>query len=133
MSKKQPNNDVKKKMVSKSQKAGLTFPISRLNHVLKRKSGMKRVGASAPVFLTAVAEYVVAEIINIAGAHTKAAKPVRKRITPEDVSLAIRGDEDLSKLCASVVVYSGDKINNIADALKPNKRSASDRKHTTTT
>jgi len=94
---------------------------------------MKRVGASAPVFLTAVAEYVAAEIIDIAGAHTKAAKPVRKRITPEDVSLAIRGDEDLSKLCASVVVYSGDKINNIADALKPNKRSASDRKHATTT
>eukprot|EP00966_Prymnesium_polylepis_P336596 7391651-Prymnesium_polylepis.2 len=48
--------------VSKSQKAGLTFPVARLNRAMKLSSGLKRVGGSAPVYATAVTEYIVAEM-----------------------------------------------------------------------
>ena len=52
----------KTKSVTKSQRAGLTFPVARLNRSMKQTSGLKRVGGSAPVFATAVIEYVVAEM-----------------------------------------------------------------------
>ncbi len=100
-------------------KAGLTFPISRINRTLKTQAGTKRIGATAPVYLTAVAEYLAAEVLEISGQHTKSSKPVRKRITPEDVTLAIRGDDQLARLCSSISVYSIDKIQGVADALKP--------------
>jgi histone H2A len=118
------DGEPKKKVTSKSSKAGLTFPISRINRALKTQAGTKRVGGTAPVFMTAVAEYVAAEILDIAGQHTKAAKPSRKRISPEDVTLAIRGDEELARLCSSIVVYSGDKIQGVAEALKPKAKKA---------
>lgn len=105
-------------------KAGLTFPISRINRTLKTQAGTKRVGGTSAVFLTAVAEYVAAEILDLAGQHTKNGKPVRKRISPEDVTLAIRGDEELARLCSSIVVYSGDKIQGVAEALKPKAKKA---------
>lgn len=114
----------KKKAVSKSAKAGLTFPISRINRSLKTRAGTKRVGGTAPVFLTAVAEYVAAEILDIAGQHTKAAKPARKRIMPEDVSLAIHADRELARLCCGFAVYSGDALREVSHSLKPKVKRA---------
>ena len=69
--------------------------------------------------MTAVIEYVVSELMGIAGQHTKGAKSGRKRITPEDVVMAIRGDVDLSKIFRNSTVYTGDKLNRVSDALKP--------------
>ena len=109
----------KKQSKSKSARAGLILPISRVNRVLKTRAGMPRIGGTAPVFLTALLEYLTAEVLSISGDHTKASKPSRKRISVEDVSLAIRGDEELAKLCSSFAVYSGDKITNISDMLAP--------------
>ncbi len=72
-----------------------------------------------------IAEYMAAEILEIAGQQAKTAKPSRKRISPEDVTLAIRGDVELARLCSGIVVYSGDKIQGVEYALKPKKRAAS--------
>eukprot|EP00966_Prymnesium_polylepis_P336871 7391786-Prymnesium_polylepis.3 len=52
----------KAKSVTKSQRAGLTFPVARLNKTMKQTSGLKRIGGSAPVYATAVTEYIVAEM-----------------------------------------------------------------------
>lgn len=48
--------------VTKSAKAGLIFPVARLNKAMKQGSGLKRIGGSAPVYATAVTEYIVAEM-----------------------------------------------------------------------
>eukprot|EP00966_Prymnesium_polylepis_P291744 6738240-Prymnesium_polylepis.1 len=84
---------------------------------MKASSGLKRIGGSAPVYMTAVLEYVAAEILELAGNHTQSAK--RKRVTPEDVILGIRSDRELSKLFGSIAVYTGDKLTGIGDALRP--------------
>ena len=107
----------KKKSVTKQAKAGLTFPVSRINKSMKASSGLKRIGGSAPVYMTAVLEYVTAEILEVAGQHTQSAK--RKRVTPDDIILSIRGDAELAKLCGGIAVYTGDKLSGIAAALKP--------------
>lgn len=112
-----PKGVEKKKSMSKQAKAGLTMPVSRINRTMKAISKTKRIGGSAPIYMSAVLEYIVAEILELAGNHTQNSK--RKRVTPEDVILSIRSDEELSKLCGSIAVYTGDKLTGVGDALKP--------------
>lgn len=52
------------KAVSRSQKAGLQFPVGRIARFLKAGKYAERVGAGAPVYLAAVMEYLAAEVSN---------------------------------------------------------------------
>jgi histone H2A len=51
------------KSISRSQKAGLQFPVGRIARFLKAGKYAERVGAGAPVYLAAVLEYLAAEVI----------------------------------------------------------------------
>ena len=57
----------KKKGVSKSERAGLSFPVSRVGRNLRFMQLAKRYGAGAPVYLAAVIEYMAAEVLELAG------------------------------------------------------------------
>ena len=48
--------------VSRSTKAGLQFPVSRIARYLKAGRYAERVGSGAPVYLAAVLEYLAAEV-----------------------------------------------------------------------
>lgn len=79
----------------KSEKAGLQFSVSFFRAMLKAKL-RTRVGATSPVYLAAVLEYISAEVLELAG---NAAKDNRnRRITPRHVLLAIRSDQELDTL-----------------------------------
>jgi hypothetical protein len=52
-----------------------------------------------------------------AGNHCVTAK--RKRVSAEDVVVAVRGDGDLSKLCACTSTYMGNRLPIHASMLKP--------------
>ena len=106
----------KVKSVSKSTKAGLTFPVARINRFMKLNSPMKRIGGSAPVYMTAIVEYVTAELMELAGNNTK--KAGRKTATPDDLTAALRGDPDLAKVFAGHGIFIGNKINNISETIK---------------
>lgn len=54
------------KSVSRSSKAGLQFPVGRIARFLKAGKYAERVGAGAPVYLSAVLEYLAAEVIYFA-------------------------------------------------------------------
>jgi len=88
----------------KSQRAGTVFPISFIMSLLKKKSRL-RVGQGAPVYLTAVCEYLCAEVLELAG---NAAKDARlSRVTPRHIMLAIRSDEELDKFFKGYVAFGG--------------------------
>ena len=55
------------KSVSRSQKAGLQFPVGRIARFLKAGKYAERVGAGAPVYLSAVLEYLAAEVTKYFG------------------------------------------------------------------
>jgi len=64
----------KKKSVSRSVKAGLQFPVSRIGRYLKKGRYAQRVGSGAPVYLAAVLEYLAAEV-GLLAAHLNREKP----------------------------------------------------------
>ena len=95
----------------KSKKAGLVLPIARVNKKLKKR--MERVGQGAPVYLTAVLEYVAGEVIELAMKSATDRKV--KRINTQDLANAVRSDKELNKLFEGYSVFSGDKFDDIME------------------
>merc|ERR1712115_726446 len=110
---------VKNKAKSRSNRAGLQFPVGRIHRLLRKGNYAERVGAGAPVYLAAVVEYLAAEVLELAG---NAARDNKKtRIIPRHLQLAIRNDEELNKLLAGVTIAQGGVLPNIQAVLLPKK------------
>ncbi|KAH7672149.1 histone H2A protein [Dioscorea alata] len=108
-----------KKAMSRSSKAGLQFPVGRIARFLKAGKYSQRVGAGAPVYLAAVLEYLAAEVLELAG---NAARDNKKtRIVPRHIQLAVRNDDELTKLLGSVTIANGGVMPNIHNSLLPKK------------
>merc|ERR1711920_1121701 len=108
---------VKAKAKSRSSRAGLQFPVGRIHRLLRKGNYATRVGAGAPVYLAAVMEYLAAEVLELAGNASRDNK--KTRIIPRHIQLAVRNDEELSKLLANTTIANGGVLPNIAGALLP--------------
>lgn len=107
---------------TQSAKAGLSFPVARIARKLRRHCGTKRVGATAPVFMAGVLEYMTAEILELAGNSARDHK--KKRITPRNIKLAIADDAEISQLLSNADVGGGGVFPFIHKALLPKKSKA---------
>ncbi|XP_062124627.1 uncharacterized protein LOC133837778 [Drosophila sulfurigaster albostrigata] len=108
---KKSGGKVKGKAKSRSNRAGLQFPVGRIHRLLRKGNYAERVGAGAPVYLAAVMEYLAAEVLELAG---NAARDNKKtRIIPRHLQLAIRNDEELNKLLSGVTIAQGGVLPNI--------------------
>ena len=76
-----------------------------------------RIGSGAPVYMAAVLEYLVAEILELAGNAARDNK--KSRIIPRHIQLAVRNDEELNKLLGGVTIASGGVLPNIHAVLLP--------------
>ncbi|CAF0768754.1 unnamed protein product [Adineta ricciae] len=106
--------------VSRSSRAGIIFPVARMHRYLKSAPlATNRVTKSAAVYLAAVAEYLVAELLELSG---NAARDNRRtRIIPRHVFLAVATDEELNKLLHSCVIPEGGVLPSILSLKDPTK------------
>merc|ERR1712058_192706 len=107
---------------TRSSRAGLQFPVGRVHRLLRRGEFSKLIGSGASVYLTAVMEYLAAEVLELAGNAARDNK--KKRIIPRHLQLAIRNDEELNKLLAGITIAQGGVLPNIQAVLLPKKSSA---------
>lgn len=106
-----------KKGGSRSAKAGLIFPVGRVGSWLRRGQYARRVGASSAVYLAAVAEYLVAELLELTVKAASQQKNKSKRLTPRALTLAVRHDDDLGALLQNVTLSRGGVIPSVNKAV----------------
>ncbi|CAD6204503.1 unnamed protein product [Miscanthus lutarioriparius] len=107
------------KAVSRLSKARLQFPVGRIARYLKMGKYAERMGGGAPVYLSVVLEYLAAKVLELAGNAARDNK--KNRIVPRHIQLAVRNDEELSKLLGAVTVAAGGVLPNIHQTLLPKK------------
>ena len=112
-------NQTKNKSQSRSVRAGLQFPVGRIARYLKEGKYAQRIGGGAPVYLSAVLEYLTAEIVELAGNAAKDNK--KSRIIPRHIQLAVRNDEELDTLMKGTTIASGGVLPKINESLLPKK------------
>ena len=104
---------------TKSAKAGLTFPVGRLGRFLKKGRYAKRVGAGGPVYMAAVLEYLVAELLELSGNAAKDNK--KNRIVPRHIQLAIKNDVELNNFLGKATISAGGVMPNVHSVLVAKK------------
>lgn len=108
-----------KKSISKAQRAGLIFPPPRAKKALKKYS--ERVGGLAPIYCSAVVEYMISEILELAGNLARDTK--RVRIKSRHLFLACHMDPELDRFFAKhkIIILGGGVIPEIKAKLLPSK------------
>ena len=114
--------------VTKSKKADLEFPVSRIGTNLRRGHYFGRYSDATPVFLSAVLEFLTGEVLDLAGIQAK--NEGRKRIVPTNIFSGIQQDAGLVDLFSNIVISEGGCVQHVHEAMlefqkKPKSRSTS--------
>jgi histone H2A len=118
--------------VSQSKRAGLIFPVGRIASQLRKGRYAARVSSSAAVYLAAVLEFTVAEILELS-AKAVLQRGKGKRITPRALTLAIRHDADLGSLLKDVTLSRGGVVPKVEKALEAKQKKRSGKKASSAT
>ncbi|KAH6944803.1 hypothetical protein HPB50_005292 [Hyalomma asiaticum] len=90
---------------SRSLRAGLTFPVGRVDNLLRKGRYAEHISGGAPVYLAAVLQYLTAEVLELAG--NTACDSRKRRISPRHIQVAVHNDEELHKLLVGVTIAEG--------------------------
>ncbi|KAE9401068.1 histone 2A [Gymnopus androsaceus JB14] len=114
--------NTKKKKISQTARAGLVFSVARTRRMLKSHSREKRLTTTSSVYLASVLEYLLAEILELAG---NACRDNRKRIlTPRFIQLAIKNDDEFCQMLKHVTIIEGGVLPYVHPQLLPKKGQA---------
>lgn len=117
----QVTTETSKPKVTRTSRAGLKFSISRIESYIRKHKFADRLSSEATVYISAVLEYLAAEVLELSG---YAAKDYQKRrIAPKHIQQAIRNDQELSEILGDITISSAGHFSLISEAptiLPPN-------------
>jgi histone H2A len=90
--------------VYQSTRAALDFPVGKIETKLRNMRDTERMSRDAPIYISAVLQYLTLETMSLAGNHAIEAKG--KRILPRHISLAVKSDQELNKLFGSSSIFA---------------------------
>jgi len=90
---------------SRTSRAGLLFSVSRVENIMRDLSIRDRLSFNSAVYLAAVIEYIIAEILELSGNEAK--NKGRVRLTTRFIYLGISNDSELSELFKNVYLAGG--------------------------
>ncbi|XP_041039041.1 histone H2A, sperm-like [Carcharodon carcharias] len=102
-----------------SSRAGLQFPVDRIERLLCKGHYAEHFEVGTPVFLATILEYLTDEILELAGNVTQDNK--KTSIIPCHLQLTIQNDNELNKLQGRVTMAQGGVLPNIQAVLLPKK------------
>ena len=97
--------------------SSLIFPEGRLHRHLREGRYAARVSRKAASAMAATLQYLVAEVLEVAGSAMREAS--MKTLRARHITLAIRGDEELHHLCKDSTIAKGGVLPYIPKALMP--------------
>ena len=98
----QTNGESSKPRVTRSSKADLSFPVSRIDRYIRKYKFADRLTSGAPVYLAAVLEYLTSEMLELSGNAALDFK--KRRINPKHIQLAIKHDEELNEIMKNITI-----------------------------
>lgn len=107
----------KKKSSTKGARSGLQFSVSRVDKKLRGAKICKQVSGTTSIFVAGIVEYVVMEILRLAGEQAKGKKS--KRILPQNAIDAVRTDPDLARLFAGFAFTGAEDVPKAIDKILP--------------
>ncbi|KAJ6643471.1 putative histone H2A.1 [Pseudolycoriella hygida] len=110
-----------------SRRAGLVFPVHQFRKKMKEQRVGKFVKKESAIYLAAVLEYLVAEVLEVSADLTWEIR--KKRLIPRHIFLAIQADEELSKLCQNVTIMEGGVVPLIHQVLQSKKTNSSSKRN----
>ncbi len=117
-------NPKKRKQSGRSVRAGLVFPVGRIHRHLKEGKYAERCSQGASIYLASVIEYLIFEMLELAGDAARDNK--RKRIAARHIQLAVRNDAELAALLKRVTIPGSGRPPFVNVALVAGKK---ERKH----
>lgn len=115
------DGQLQRDQVHKGAYAKCTFNAHAIKRKLKRDRRAKTISPGAPVFFSAILEYLCAEMLELSGAKAvQAMKGNSKgpRINQRAIYLAVQEDPELRELLDNAVIHEGGVVPNIHDELK---------------
>lgn len=112
--------DSKRKPKRRAARAGLNFPIARVKKIMRTGGYAPKFSGNTDLYLAAIVEYVVSEILQGAGEIARNSK--RARLNPRALQLCIQNDADLASLLKGRNIREGGVLPYIDERLLPKKR-----------
>ncbi|KAN0038986.1 hypothetical protein ACTA71_001180 [Dictyostelium dimigraforme] len=84
-------------------RAGLTISVSKVENLLHNRRYSKRISPNSCVYLAAILEYMVLELLELSLNELKKSN----RIKNKHINLSIQKDEELRTLCKDVIICGG--------------------------
>ncbi|XP_075732448.1 uncharacterized protein LOC142775030 [Rhipicephalus microplus] len=107
---------------SVSSRAGLIFPVGRIRQLLSDGRYARKISEKAPIFLSAVLQYLTAEVLKLA--VNEAGEQRETRIKPRHIQLAVRSHKDFEKLLVAVTINEGGVVPHFLQEYQPRKTAA---------